>query len=66
MGHLVPLAEGVDAGAALLIESGGVEDPAGEVGVGGVALTPGLSALTPGPSPGGRGEEGIGGRGGRG
>jgi hypothetical protein len=27
MGHFVPLAEGVDAGAAGFVEAGGVEDP---------------------------------------
>jgi hypothetical protein len=59
MGHLVPLTEGVDAGAAGFVEAGGVEDPDGEVGVGSISLTHG-------PSPRGRGEEGIGGRGGMG
>jgi hypothetical protein len=51
MGHFVPLAEGVDAGAAGFVEAGGVEDPPGDVGVGGVALalTSGPSALTPRP-----------------
>jgi hypothetical protein len=55
MGHFVPLAEGVDAGAAGFVEAGGVEDPLSEVGVGGVALTLCHSHR-------GRGEEGIGAR----
>jgi hypothetical protein len=65
MGHFVPLAESVDAGAAGFVEAGGVEDPPGNVGVGGISLTPspsprGRGEDGDGPSPRGRGEDGGG------
>ena len=56
MGHLVPLAEGVDPCPALLVEAGGVENPSGDVGVGAVAGIGGRGGIGWSRVAGGRGQ----------